>query len=59
VGNQFVFRKGVATEDAIFKVTNETLYTLNSKTMAGNIFIMELVVRLNYCLNFIFRKVIK
>jgi hypothetical protein len=37
VGNQFGFRKGVATEDAIFKVTNKMLNTLNSKTMAGNI----------------------
>jgi hypothetical protein len=25
VGNQFGFRKGIATEDAIFKLTNEIL----------------------------------
>jgi sarcosine oxidase/L-pipecolate oxidase len=38
VGNQYGFRKGVATEDAIFKLTNEILSFLNNKTMAGNIF---------------------
>jgi hypothetical protein len=36
VGNQFGIRKGVAIEDAIFKVTNEIFNTLNSTTMAGN-----------------------
>ena len=37
VGNQFGFRKGVATEDVIFKWTNEILNALNNKTMAGSI----------------------
>jgi len=31
VGNQFGFRKGIATEDAIFKLINETLNALNNK----------------------------
>jgi hypothetical protein len=38
VGNQLGFRKGIATEDAIFKLTNEILNALNNKTMAGTIF---------------------
>jgi len=38
VGNQFGFRKGVATEDAIFKLKNEILNALNNKTIAGSIF---------------------
>ena len=38
MGNQFVFRKGIATEDAIFKLTNEILNALNNKTMIGSIF---------------------
>ena len=38
VGNKFGFRKGIATEDAIFKLTNEMLNALNNKAMAGNIF---------------------
>ena len=38
IKNQFVFRKGVATEDAIFKLTNEILNALNNKTMASSIF---------------------
>jgi hypothetical protein len=38
VGNQFGFRKGIATEEAIFKLTNEILNALNSKTMVGRIF---------------------
>ena len=38
VGNQFGFRKDIATEHAIFKLTNEILNALNSKTMAGSIF---------------------
>jgi sarcosine oxidase/L-pipecolate oxidase len=38
VGNQFGFRKSIATEDAIFKLINEKLNTLNNKKMAGNIF---------------------
>ena len=38
VGNQFGFRKGTATEDAIFKLTNEILKALNNKTQAGSIF---------------------
>jgi len=39
VGNQFGFKKGITTEDAIFKLTNEILNALNNKTMAGNIFL--------------------
>jgi len=31
VGNQFGFRRGIATEDAIFKITNEILNVLNNK----------------------------
>ena len=38
MGNQFGFRKGIATEDAIFKLTNEILNALNNKTIAGSIF---------------------
>jgi retron-type reverse transcriptase len=38
VGNQFGFRKGIATEYAIFKLTNEILNALNSKTMVDSIF---------------------
>jgi len=38
VGNQFGFRKGVATEDVIFKLTNGKLNALNNKAMAGSIF---------------------
>jgi len=38
VGNQFSFRKDIATEDAIFKLINEILNALNNKTMAGSIF---------------------
>ena len=30
VGNQFVFGKNVATEDTIFKLTNEILNVLNN-----------------------------
>ena len=38
VGNQCGFGKGIATEDAIFKLMNEILNTLNNKTMTGSIF---------------------
>jgi len=38
VGNQSGFRKGIATKDAIFKLTNKILNALNNKTMAGSIF---------------------
>jgi hypothetical protein len=38
VGSQFGFRKGIATEDAIFKIINEILNALNNKTIAGSIF---------------------
>jgi hypothetical protein len=38
VGNQFCFRKCIATEDVIFKLINETLNALNNKKMAGSIF---------------------
>ena len=36
--NQFGFRKDIATEDVIFKLTNEILNAFNSKTMVGSIF---------------------
>jgi hypothetical protein len=36
VWNHCGFRKGIATEDGIFKLTSEILNTLNNKTMAGN-----------------------
>ena len=38
VGKQFGFRKGKATEDAIFKLTTEILNALNNKTMVGKFF---------------------
>jgi len=38
VGNQFGFREGIATEDAIFKLINETSNALNNNKMAGSIF---------------------
>jgi len=38
VGSQFGFRKVIAAEDAIFKITNEILNALNNNTMAGSIF---------------------
>jgi hypothetical protein len=34
----FGFRKGVATADVIFKLTNDILNSLNNKAMAGRIF---------------------
>jgi hypothetical protein len=37
VGNQFGFRKDIATEDGVLKGTNEILNALNSKTMAVSI----------------------
>ena len=38
MGNQCGFRKGVATEDAFFKLINEILNALNNKTMVGSVF---------------------
>jgi len=38
VGNQCGFRKCIATEDAIFKLTNGILNAVNNKTMADSIF---------------------
>ena len=38
MGNLFGFRKDIANEDTIFKITNEILNALNNKTMAGSIF---------------------
>jgi hypothetical protein len=35
---QFGFRKGLATEDAIFKLLHEILNALNNKEMVGSIF---------------------
>ena len=37
-GQQFGFRKGSVTEDAIFKLTHEILNALNNKAMVGSIF---------------------
>ena len=34
---QFGFRRNLATEDAIFRLTHEILNALNSKIMAGSI----------------------
>jgi hypothetical protein len=36
--NQFGFRKGIATEDAIYKLMNEILNASNNKTVADSIF---------------------
>jgi hypothetical protein len=38
VGQQFGFRKRLATEDAVFKLTHEILNALNNKVMVGSIF---------------------
>ena len=38
MGNQFGFRNGIATDDAILKLPNEILNALNNKTMGGSIF---------------------
>ena len=40
VGNQFGFRKGTATEDAIFKLTNEILEALNNKILQLAFFVI-------------------
>jgi hypothetical protein len=60
VGNQFVFRKGVATKIAIFKLTNEILNALKNKTMAGSIFCdlekllaLLIMIYMYYCLNYL------
>jgi hypothetical protein len=57
VRNQFGFRKGTATEDAIFKLTNEILKALNSKTSAGRIFcisgkLLTQLIMIFYCQNY-------
>ena len=45
VGNLFVFRKVKATEDAVFKITNEILNAINNKAMTGsNIYDLEKAV---------------
>ena len=36
--NQFGFRKGLATEDAVFKLTNKNLNTLNNTMTMGSVF---------------------
>ena len=36
--NQYGFRKGLATEDAIFKLTSEILNSQNNKTKLGSVF---------------------
>ena len=38
MGKQIGFRKGIANDDAIFKLTNEILNALNNKKIAGSIF---------------------
>jgi retron-type reverse transcriptase len=38
VDNQFGFRKGIATEDTIYKLTNETLNASSNKRVADSIF---------------------
>ena len=38
MGNQFGFRRGIATEDAIFKLAYEILNALSNETIDGNIF---------------------
>jgi hypothetical protein len=38
VVNQFGFRKGIATEDAIYKLTNEIVNSSNNKTVAASVF---------------------
>jgi retron-type reverse transcriptase len=38
VENQFGFRKGLATDDAIFKLINKILNTLNNKMKTGSVF---------------------
>jgi hypothetical protein len=38
VNNQSGFRRGTAVNDAIFKVTNDVLNTLNNKKVSGSIF---------------------
>ena len=38
MGNKFGSRKGIATEDAIFKLTNEILNALNYKAVANSMF---------------------
>jgi len=37
VGNEFGFRKGITTEDNIFKIANKNLNALNNNTNAGSI----------------------
>ena len=39
-GQQFGFRKILATDDAIFKLTHKILNALNSKAMVGSIFFL-------------------
>jgi hypothetical protein len=38
VGNQYGFRKGLANDDAIFKLINEILNTLNNQMKTGSVF---------------------
>ena len=38
MGNQFGFRKGIVTEDAIFKLKNGILNALSNKTVADSVF---------------------
>ena len=57
VGNQFGFRKGTTIKDAIFKLTNEILKALNSKTSAGRIFcilgkLLTQLIMIFYCQNY-------
>jgi hypothetical protein len=38
INNQFGFRKGIAVNDAIFKLTNDVLNALSNKKVTGSIF---------------------
>ena len=58
VGNQFGFRKGIATEEAILKLINEILNALNNKTLASSIFVIwrklsAQLIMIYYCLHYL------
>jgi hypothetical protein len=53
--NQFGFRKGLATEDVIFKLTNKILHSLNNKMMIVSFAtlkkLLTQLIMSHYCLN--------
>jgi hypothetical protein len=51
VGNQFGFRKGTATEDAILKLSNKILNALNTKTRVTWRKHSTLLIMIYYCPN--------